>query len=52
MRNTAVNQSAYQHILSLLDPKVSVAGLRVKGKWLEALLDNGIKFSVKNNRVD
>lgn len=52
MKNTAVNPSAYQHILSMIHPEVSVVGLRVKNRFLEATLDKGVKFKVLNKSTD
>ena len=47
-KTTTINSSAYAFMKSILSPKLKVIDLYVKGKWLVAELDSGIKFSVLN----
>lgn len=47
-QNTISSQSL-AYLKSLISPQVDVVDVTVKGKWLTALLSNGIYFSVLNN---
>lgn len=44
----AINSDAYKYLRSIIHPTVKVVDLYVRGKWLMAELNSGIRFSVKN----
>ena len=47
-----ISSDAYAYLKTLIHPTIKIVDLYVEGRYLKAELDSGVRFAIKNQRID